>query len=74
MTDYEIGDFVTDGVLRGLILGPCLTCKLARHIVDIYQVNIGGGRETVMFANQIRLISKVDSVLDCVNRVVQREV
>ena len=74
MADYDVGDFVTDGALRGFILGPRLTYKLGRHIVDIYRVNIGGGRETVMLADQIRLISKMDSVLDCVNRVGQGEV
>ena len=74
MANYDVGDFVTDGVLRGFILGPCLTRKLGSRLVYIYRINIGGGKETVMFANQIRLISKVNSVLDCVNRVGQGEV
>ncbi len=70
MKNYEIGDFVTDGVLRGFILSPRLTRRLGRHTVDVYRVNTGSGRETIMFASQIRLISKVDDVLDRTSRVV----
>lgn len=61
METFQPGDFVTDGVLRGFILSPYLTHKLATHTLGIYRVNIGGGRDTIMIADQLTLIAGVPS-------------
>lgn len=50
---FSRGDFVTDGIVRGLVVGRG-TLGNARNPIPAIRVDIGGGRTTVIPVEQAR--------------------